>query len=116
MPVRERCANHPDVPADRNCKKCGKPICQACFMQTQIGVFCSMTCAEEAEKFQDKVGSATPVYASGMNWGKLFQRLVLLAIVCAVFYGIMYAMSGQTDPREMVAGLLDQIKSLIDIF
>jgi hypothetical protein len=115
MPVSNRCVFHPDANATGRCKKCGNPICDACKMQTGIGVFCGIQCAEEAEKFQAKVSNAMPVYQTRLGCGRMIKGLITLAGVLGVFYAVMFWIYGMTDPMEMVEKFIDQIKKLINI-
>ncbi len=115
VPVSNRCVFHPDANATGRCKKCGNSICDACKMQTGIGVFCGIQCAEEAEKFQDKVSSAMPVYQSKIGCGGMIKGLISLIGLLGVFYAIMFVIYDLTDPMEMVQTLIDQIKKLINV-
>ena len=115
MPVSPRCVFHPDANATGRCKKCGNPICDACKMQTAIGVFCGIQCAEAAEQFQAKVSNAMPVYQKRIGCGGLIKGLISLIGVLGVFYAVMFLIYGQTDPIAMLQTLIDQIKRLITI-
>ena len=84
-------------------------------MQTHIGVFCGIQCAEDAEKFHDKVSSAMPVYESRIGCSSIIKGTISLIGLLGILYGIMFFMFDQTDPMEMLQTLIDQIKKLITI-
>jgi membrane associated rhomboid family serine protease len=41
-----RCYRHPERPAYRRCRRCGKPTCEECLVQTDLGAMC-VECAKQ---------------------------------------------------------------------
>ena len=99
------CARHPQKIAAAHCKNCGLPICAACVLKTSSGLFCGIECAEQSEKRQAQIASAAPVFGRRLDPRRFVKRVAVLAVLCAVFYAVMFSVHGMTDPMEMLQWL-----------
>ncbi len=103
-----KCINHPTRIANIKCKRCHMPICQECRIQVGEGVFCSDDCIGKFREFQGRVSNISGLQSGWTMFG-ILKYVVLVAVLCAVIYGALFAWLGTSDPGEMWRKMVLQI-------
>lgn len=97
------CVNHPVKIAVSKCKRCGKPLCRDCRIQTDSGIYCSNECFAAVKEFEERVAAATPrMKKKSLFSFKNFKSLFLFIIVLAFIYGIFYFIFDVSTIEEMI--------------
>ncbi|MCX7013639.1 MAG: hypothetical protein NTW86_13965 [Candidatus Sumerlaeota bacterium] len=113
-PAAATCYRHPSKSAAARCRRCGKPICRECVIQTADGWFCGMECAEGAAQFQRLVATATPRAGRVFSARRFFAGLAIAAGLWAIFGAIMWARYGIGNPARMLRWLVGMLGALFE--
>jgi hypothetical protein len=106
------CKKHPTRPGAGACRQCRQEMCLDCRIPTDEGVFCSEDCIQEFRNFRRAIIGTGPGRRRVTLTG-LLRYVVILAVLLAVIYAAMFALTGETDPSAMgrrVGGMLNVIR------
>ena len=95
------------------CRRCGKPIRAGTEIHTPSGYFCDMACAEAQAGAEARAFAAGTTWSSRRAWRVTLGGLAVLAVLCLVFYAIMFFGHGMTRPLEMTRWLVEMVRKLI---
>jgi hypothetical protein len=102
------CINHPTTQAITQCKGCHKPLCEECTQETDQGIFCSEQCYNHFISFNQKAKDIpVPKQNIFKRFTGLLIRLVILAVLLLIVYGLFNLVSGQPG------GFFGSIRSLL---
>jgi hypothetical protein len=114
------CINHQDKVAVARCKTCSKPVCADCVVRTDLGMFCSDECSEQAKLFSDKLelseemrAAAKPKVAAIRRKKLLKKMAVYVVIIILVILGVRYGLKITTF-GGFVAFIQDKISYLLE--
>jgi membrane associated rhomboid family serine protease len=96
-PAAVTCYRHPDREAGRRCTRCGKPACEQCLVQAQVGSHC-LDCAK---------ASRPDVGTRARYWSARQPALVtmsLIAVNVAVFVAVLLT---TREPAALSGGVTD---------
>ncbi len=102
MPEEAKCKNHPLKQAVTRCKRCNKPLCADCIMQTEIGVFCSDECYQATTEFMQKVSGEAPKRKVSLFQKKGFKQLIILVILLVVLYFLLASVTGHRNIGDII--------------
>lgn len=83
------CFYHDDKPAVANCSVCLKPICADCLIKNDRGVFCSQTCAANAEKAMTHIEEFDQLNAAADEMERRANRASLIINFSIIFVCIV---------------------------
>jgi hypothetical protein len=89
------CYNHPEKDAVAICRACGKAVCRKCGLETENGIACQQSCANQLAK-QEELNSTFSAHLKSIKrlnfLGSLFSIVMglLFMYFSTLGYGIVY--------------------------
>jgi hypothetical protein len=100
----DKCINHPLKVARGRCKSCHRPLCDDCKYVTSIGIFCGEECHLKAKEFMDRVSpDLPPPRRRSFIKGKTIKGIIVLAILLAILYAVMYFRYDATSVDDIIS-------------
>lgn len=106
MAEAAKCMNHPLKDAKTRCKRCNKPLCVDCMMQTEIGVFCSEECYHATGEFMRRVPSTLPKRKTSIFQKLQIKKLIVLIIVLVILYFVLMKVTGESSIGGAISKVL----------
>lgn len=105
------CPAHLARPATSNCRRCGRPICDACEAETG-GRFCSPACAAAFQEFQSQVADEFRVRRTRFSlFGCLRTAVLSVLLLIIIWFALVYLL-GTSDPAEMAVAFKKMVRIL----
>lgn len=86
------CVNHPDVPTNLRCNKCGTPICPRCAVSTPVGYRCKNCVRSQQATFYTNLWYDYPLAAAvSLAIGGVAQVILFLVpyLLVVLFAGVL---------------------------
>lgn len=90
------CLNHPDRASTARCAACGKCICDECIVSRAGVSYCSVTCADNAQRTQGAVDCALAGKKRADSRRKV-RLFIAVVIFLAIILGLVLYLQKQGD-------------------
>lgn len=105
------CPNHPDSPVIARCATCNKPVCAQCLFERNGAAYCSVQCAENAERMQYQANSVIES-KNRADHNSIARKLIILGIlILLAAIGYWYYHNNQEQVQKVVNQAEQKIKS-----
>lgn len=111
MQTGKYCPQHPTRRSLHACRRCGKPVCDACEKESG-GRFCTAQCAAQFREFQETVHDEFKIKKSRFSPTGCLRSAATTIILLIIIWAALTQLSGTTDPAQMWAELQRMLRLL----
>lgn len=106
-----KCFNHPNRDAFVRCKKCLKPLCYECRINTEIGVFCSDKCYQDTKRFIERSELLESERTKSSYWKRKTVSIIIWLIILGGLIWFIFYGRGLAIILGLVSNLIEWISS-----
>ncbi|MCX7048788.1 MAG: hypothetical protein NTX50_25285 [Candidatus Sumerlaeota bacterium] len=83
------------------CGRCAKPVCEQCKVERNGEAYCSLECAEVAQRYLASEGKSIPRSRPVSIWGAIFG-LLCFAVIAWLAWWLYFSGPGPDQLRKMI--------------